>query len=76
VQGSYTIIEDYNRGVAVYYKILSYDVMDYANGYVKNTNIGYNPIIAGDKGAASGRRGAHFTYIDVSGADSSFNNYL
>ena len=76
VQGSYTIIEDYNRGVTLYYKILSYDVMDYANGYVKNTNIGYNPIIAGDKGAASGRRGAHFTYIDVSGADSSFNNYL
>ena len=76
VQGSYTIIEDYNRGIFLYYKILSYDVMDYANGYVTNTNIGYNPILAGDKGAASGRRGAHFTHIDVSGADSSFNNSL
>ena len=76
VQGSYTIIEDYNRGIFLYYKILSYDVMDYTNGYVTNTSVGYNPIIAGDKGAASGRRGAHFTYIDVSGANSSFNNSL
>jgi len=76
VQGGYTIIEDYNRGIFLYYKILSYDVMDYPNGYVTNTSIGYNPIIAGDKGAASGRRGAYFTYIDVSGADSSFNNSL
>jgi hypothetical protein len=76
VQGSYTIIEDYNRGIFLYYKILSYDVMDYANGYVTNTCVGYNPIIAGDKGAASGRRGAHFTYIDVSGANSSFINSL
>jgi hypothetical protein len=76
VQGSYTIIEDYNRGIFLYYKILSYEVMDYPNGYVTNTNIGYNPIIPGDKGAASGRRSAHFTYIDVSGADSSFNNSL
>jgi len=76
VQGSYTIIEDYNRGVFLYYKILSYDVMDYPNGYVTNTNIGYNPIIPGDKGAASGRRSAHFTYIDVSGANSIFNNSL
>ena len=76
VQGSYTIIEDYNRGIFLYYKILSYDVMDYANGYVTNTSVGYNPIIAGDKGAVSGRRGAYFTYIDVSGANSSFNNSL
>ena len=76
VQGTYTIIEDYNRGIFLYYKILSYNVMDYTNGYVKNTSIGYNPIIAGDKGAASGRQPAYFTYIDVSGAVSSFNNSL
>ena len=76
VQGTYTIIEDYNRGILLYYKILSYNVMDYENGYVKNTSIGYNPIIVGDKGAASGRRPAHFTYIDASGAASSFNNSL
>ena len=76
VQGTYTIIEDYNRGIFLYYKILSYNVMDYTNGYVKNTSIGYNPIIIDDKGAASGRRPAHFTYIDASGAASSFNNSL
>jgi hypothetical protein len=76
VQGGYTIIEDYNRGIFLYYKILSYDVMDYPTGYVTNTCIGYNPIIAGDKGTASGRRGAYFTYIDASGATSSFNNSL
>ena len=54
--------------------LLSYNKLD--NGYIKYTKVGYNPIIDGDKGGSSGRRDAYFTYIDVNGSDSSFNNSL
>ena len=52
--------------------------MDYTNvpGYIKNTKIGYNPIIVGDKGSSSGRRDAYFSYIDVAGSNSHFNDSL
>ena len=41
------------------------------NGYIRATIIGYNPSILND---ISGRSDAYFTYINVSGGDSSFNN--
>ena len=41
------------------------------NGYIRATTIGYNPSILND---ISGRSDAYFTYINVSGGDSSFNN--
>ena len=40
-------------------------------GYIRATTIGYNPSILND---ISGRSDAYFTYINVSGGDSSFNN--
>ena len=43
-------------------------------GFVKSSVIGYNPGISGEKGSDSGRSDAYFTYIDVSGGDSSFND--
>jgi hypothetical protein len=72
VRGTYNIIENFNRGIS--YKVLSYKNMN--NGYVLNTKIGYAPSIINDKGSAIGRRDAYFTYIDISGADSLFNNSL
>ena len=74
VNGGYSIIEQANIGVS--YNVLSYASMDYDDGYIKNTKIGYNPNIVGDKGGASGRRDAYFRYIDVAGADSHFNDSL
>jgi hypothetical protein len=41
------------------------------DGYIRNTSIGYNPI---DR--TIGRSDAYFTYINVSGDDSTFNNSL
>ena len=41
------------------------------NGYVRNTLIGYNPFTN-----IIGRSDAYFTYINVSGGDSSFNTNL
>ena len=41
------------------------------NGYIRATTIGYNPNVSND---ISGRSNAYFTYINVSGGDSSFNN--
>ena len=73
VTGNYNIIENSTIGVS-YNKVLSYNKLD--NGYIKYTKVGYNPIIDGDKGGSSGRRDAYFTYIDVNGSDSSFNNSL
>ena len=72
INGGYSIIENSNKGIS--YNVLSYSSMD--GGYIKNTKIGYNPNIIGDKGSASGRRDAYFRYIDVAGADSHFNNSL
>ena len=72
VRGTYNIIENFNRGIS--YKVLSYKNMN--SGYVLNTKIGYAPSIINDKGSAIGRRDAYFTYIDISGADSLFNNSL
>ena len=43
-------------------------------GYIRGTSIGYNPDLSGDKGKDSGRSFAYFTYINVSGGDSSFND--
>ena len=74
VNGGYSIIEQANIGVS--YNVLSYASMDYDDGYIKNTKIGYNPNIPGDKGSSSGRRDAYFRYIDVAGSDSRFNDSL
>ena len=41
------------------------------DGYIRNTRVGYNPI-----NSSIGRSDAYFTYINVSGGDSSFNNSL
>jgi hypothetical protein len=41
------------------------------DGYIRNTSIGYNPI---DR--TIGRSDAYFTYINVSGDNSTFNNSL
>jgi hypothetical protein len=41
------------------------------DGYIRNTRVGYNPI-----NGSIGRSDAYFTYINVSGGDSSFNNSL
>ena len=41
------------------------------NGYIRATTIGYNPAITN---SVIGSSIAYFTYIDVSGGDSSFNN--
>jgi hypothetical protein len=41
------------------------------NGYIRATTIGYNPSILNN---ISGISGAYFTYINVSGGDSTFNN--
>ena len=41
------------------------------NGYIRATTIGYNPSISN---SSIGRSNAYFTYINVSGGDSSFNN--
>jgi len=68
------ILSNTNLNIDFSNNILSYTNIN--GGYIKNTQIGYNPNIAGDKGSTSGRRDAYFTYIDVSGADSSFNNSL
>lgn len=72
INGGYNIIATSNIGNS--YNVLSYSSMD--GGYIKNTKIGYNPSIPGDKGSASGRRDAYFRYIDVAGADSQFNDSL
>jgi hypothetical protein len=42
-------------------------------GYIRGTTIGYDPSNLND---ISGRSDAYFTYINVSGGDSSFNNSL
>jgi hypothetical protein len=80
VTGGYNIIEQSNiaSNISTSYKVLSYTNMDYTNvaGYIKNTKIGYNPIIVGDKGGSSGRRDAYFSYIDVAGSNSHFNDSL
>jgi len=80
VTGGYNIIEQSNiaSNISTSYKVLSYTSMDYTNvaGYIKNTKIGYNPIIEGDKGSSSGRRDAYFSYIDVAGSNSHFNDSL
>ena len=80
VTGGYNIIEQSNiaSNINTSYKVLSYTSMDYTNvaGYIKNTKIGYNPIIVGDKGSSSGRRDAYFSYIDVAGSNSHFNDSL
>ena len=49
--------------------IVDYNSINY--GYIRATTIGYNPSILND---ISGRSDAYFTYINVSGGDSSFNN--
>ena len=72
INGGYNIIATSNIGIS--YNVLSYSSMD--GGYIKNTKIGYNPSIPGDKGSASGRRDAYFRYIDVAGSDSHFNDSL
>ena len=72
INGGYNIIATSNIGIS--YNVLSYSSMD--SGYIKNTKIGYNPNIVGDKGSASGRRDAYFRYIDVAGSDSHFNDSL
>ena len=72
INGGYNIIANSNKGVS--YNVLSYSSIH--GGYIKNTKIGYNPNIVGDKGSASGRRDAYFRYIDVAGADSHFNDSL
>jgi hypothetical protein len=41
------------------------------DGYIRNTRVGYNPV-----DGSIGRSDAYFTYINVSGGDSSFNNSL
>ena len=41
------------------------------DGYIRNTCVGYNPV-----DGSIGRSDAYFTYINVSGGDSSFNNSL
>ena len=41
------------------------------NGYIRNTSIGYSP-----QDNTLGRSDAYFTYINVSGGDSSFNTNL
>jgi len=41
------------------------------NGYTRNISVGYNP-----NNNSIGRSDAYFTYINVSGGDSSFNNNL
>jgi hypothetical protein len=73
VQGSYYNIGYSNKDVL--YNILSYTNINGGN-YIKNTRIGYNPAIKDDEGSDIGRRDAYFTYIDVNGSDSSFNDSL
>ena len=73
VTGFYNIIEKSRIGIS-YNKVLSYNKLN--SGYITNTVVGYNPIIEGDKGSASSRRDAYFTYINVNGTDTSFNNSL
>jgi hypothetical protein len=73
VQGSYYNIGYSNKDVL--FNILSYTNINGGN-YIKNTRIGYNPAIKGDEGSDIGRRDAYFTYIDVNGSDSSFNDSL
>ena len=68
------ILSNTNFNIGFSNNILSYTNIN--GGYIKNTKIGYNPNIAGDKGNTIGMRPAYFTYIDVSGTDSSFNNSL
>ena len=72
INGGYNIIANSNKGVS--YNVLSYSSIH--GGYIKNTKIGYNPNIVGDKGGASGRHDAYFRYIDVAGSDSHFNDSL
>jgi predicted transport protein len=72
INGGYNIIEKSNIGIS--YNVLSYNSID--GGYIKNTKIGYNPNIEGDKGSSIGRRDAYFRYIDVNGSDSHFNDSL
>ena len=72
INGGYNIIEKSSIGVS--YNVLSYTSID--GGYIKNTKIGYNPNIVGDKGNSSGRRDAYFRYINVNGLDSHFNDSL
>ena len=72
VKGGY-----YNIGYSnteVLYNILSYT--NISGGYISNTRIGYNPSIENDEGSDIGRSDAYFTYIDVNGSDSNFNNSL
>lgn len=72
VQGSYYNIGHYDNNLQ--YNVLSYTNM--SGGYILNTSIGYNPAIEGDKGNAIGRQDAYFSFIDVAGTESYFNDSL
>ena len=72
ITGGYSIIDKLNLGIS--YNVLSYTKIE--NGTIKNTKIGYNPNIMGDKGRAIGRSDAFFKYIDVNGANSHINESL
>ena len=74
VNGSFFNIENSNISAAVSYNVLSYH--NISGGYIKNTPIGYNPQIKDDMGSYIGKRDAYFTFIDVAGGDSFFNDSL
>ena len=58
--------------VSIIENVIDNTSLDY--GYIRETSIGYDPSFTGDKGKDGGRSFAYFTYINVSGGDSSFND--
>ena len=58
--------------VSIIENVIDNTSLDY--GYIRETSIGYDPSLTGDKGKDGGRSFAYFTYINVSGGDSSFND--